>query len=324
MLDPIASETLSVVGASVDFLPKVPTSAGPRNVAVCICTYRRPHLLARLLKALEAQETENLFTFAIVVVDNDEHRSAELCVAQNAETMSVSIQYRVEPRRNIALARNKAIENAAGEFVAFIDDDEYPDRNWLAELLKASDKYQADAVLGPVVPEFETSPPSWVVRGWFFERPNHLTGERLSWAKCRTGNVLLRRRMLLLDATWFRPEFGTGGEDLDFFARMEQRGLSAVWCREAVVHESVPASRCSRKYLLGRALLRGCNSNRRSRGRLVNAAKSLVAVPFYVLSLPVLALVGQHWLMKYLIKICDHASRLLAFVGVNVVTERAM
>ena len=42
------------------------------HVAVCICTYRRPKLLFRLLEALSAQETDGQFTFSVVVVDNDQ------------------------------------------------------------------------------------------------------------------------------------------------------------------------------------------------------------------------------------------------------------
>jgi hypothetical protein len=45
-------------------------------------------------------------------------------------------------------------------------------------------------------------------------------------------------------------------------------------------------------------------------------------VPCYALSLPILALFGQHVFLKHLIKLFDHASRLLAFVGLKLVTQR--
>lgn len=323
MPEPI-TETMRASAGAVDPGTTVVTAELVPHIAVCICTYQRKHLLARLLAALQAQETEGLFTYSVIIVDNDEHRSAESVAIEWREKMSIDLRYCVEPRQNIALARNTAIRNAPGEFVAFIDDDEYPLNRWLVELLKTSREYEADAVLGPVMPEFEATPPAWIVKGKFFERSNHRTGERLAWNKCRSGNVLLRRRMLLAGETWFRPEFGTGGEDVDFFARMSQRGHSAVWCREAAVRETVPASRCSRKYLLGRALLRGCNSNRRQHDRLANAAKSVAALPCYIVLLPALALAGQHWFMRYLIKTCDHLSRLLAFLGINLISKREM
>ncbi len=43
-----------------------------RHISVCICTFKRTPLLKRLLQALEEQETDGLFTFSIVVADNDQ------------------------------------------------------------------------------------------------------------------------------------------------------------------------------------------------------------------------------------------------------------
>jgi succinoglycan biosynthesis protein ExoM len=294
------------------------------HISVCICTYKRPQLLLRTLERLQGQETDGRFSFSVVVVDNDASQSAQAAVSAFAATASIPIQYCVEPRQNIALARNKALENAGGDYVSFIDDDEFPTERWLAHLLEACEKYEVDGVLGPVVPEFETPPPSWVEKGGFFERPNHETGHKMAWKDCRTGNVLLRRKILQGNGDWFNPEFGTGGEDVDFFRRMTEQGRSFVWCREAIVYEVVPASRCNRSYLLKRALLRGSNFPKHPKDRWVNIGKSLIAVPAYTLILPVLALLGQHVFLNYLIKLCDHTSRLLAFAGVNLVRQREM
>jgi hypothetical protein len=40
-------------------------------------------------------------------------------------------------------------------------------------------------------------------------------------------------------------------------------------------------------------------------------------VPLYTIALPFLLIAGQHWFMKYLIKLCDHVGRLLAWLGFN-------
>jgi glycosyltransferase involved in cell wall biosynthesis len=294
------------------------------HICVCICTYQRPEYLRHLLREVAHQDTNSEFAYSVVVVDNDELRSAESVVAEMAGSLPISIRYFVEPERNIARARNRALQNALGDFIAFIDDDEYPVRDWLLNLLTTQRKYDVAGVLGPVLPDFESTPPDWIVKGKFFERPNPETGYKVPWADSRTGNVLFRRAILKDSQVWFAPEFGSGGEDVDFFRRMNQRGHAFVWCREAAAYEWVPASRCNRRYLLSRALLRGSNARKRRSGRLLNIVKSVIALPVYILILPVLALVGQHWFITYLIKLCDHASRLLAFAGVNLVTERKM
>src|SRR5216683_5139686 len=131
------------------------------HICVCVCTYKRPQFLDHLLQELGTQKTDGLFTYSIVVVDNDHLRSAEPVVSSFSTASNIPIKYCVEPRQNIALARNKAIENADGDFVAFIDDDEFPTKHWLLTLFKTCNEYDVDGVLGPVKRHFEEEPPRW-------------------------------------------------------------------------------------------------------------------------------------------------------------------
>jgi succinoglycan biosynthesis protein ExoM len=307
----------------------VPTSAmdpvaskQAAQISVCICTLKRPEFLRHTLASLENQQTGGLFAYSVVVADNDAAESARQAVAGFSSGARLPVTYCVEPRQNIALARNKAIENAHGDWIAFIDDDEFPAPDWLLHLFKTCAAYQADGALGPVKPYFDTEPPNWVKKGGFFDRPTHATGFRLNWDQARTGNVLFRRNILDGVDEAFRSEFNTAGEDVDFFRRMMADGRTFVWSNEAVAHELVPAARCNRKYLLRRALLRGSNFHKHPTHRVRNAVKSLIAVPLYVMVLPFLFLFGQHVFLKYLIKLLDHSSRLLAYLGVSLVTQR--
>src|SRR6185369_14263095 len=106
----------------------------PQHITVCICTYRRPELLRRLLRDLTHQQTDGQFTFSVVVCDNDGSLTARPVVEELSATSTIPIVYCVEPRRNIALARNSALEHAGGELIAFIDDDEFPVPDWLGRL----------------------------------------------------------------------------------------------------------------------------------------------------------------------------------------------
>ncbi len=278
--------------------------------------------MKRLFEGLRCQRTDSLFTYSLVVTDNDKTQSAKEVVCGFAATSPVPTLYCVEPEQNIALARNKAIAHAKGDFIVFIDDDEYPTGEWLWNLFKTCRMYGADGVLGPVKPYFYHQPPGWVVKGRFFERPTYETGHVIDWRKSRTGNVLFRKEIINGLEEVFRHQFGTGGEDVDFFERMTKRGCVFVWCNEADVFEVVPPARCTRKYLLRRALLRGRNSLQRERRQMLSLGKSLVAIPIYGLWLPILLLLGHHHFMKYLIKFCDHAGKILALLGMNPVKAR--
>ena len=306
-------------------IPAVESNGIPLDhINVCICTYRRPVLLRRLLEALALQRLEGAFTFSVVVADNDEGETAKETVSEFAGRSNFALRYCAEPRKNIALVRNKAVENAHGEFIAFIDDDEFPEENWLSRLWSTCSEHHASGALGPVKPHFDTPPPSWIVKGKFCDRPEHPTGMVLEWWQGRTGNVLFKREILEGVEEPFLPEFGTGGEDQDFFRRMIERGCKFVWCNEAIAYETVPPARCKRSYMLKRALLRGRNSLKHPKGRLKMIAKSTLAVPLYTVSLPLMLFSGHHGFMKISIKLCDHLGRVLTLLGINPIREREM
>jgi glycosyltransferase involved in cell wall biosynthesis len=292
------------------------------HICVCICTYKRPEPLNRLLSKLDIQETEGLFDFSIVIVDNDRLESGRRTVESRARTAKIFTRYYVEPEQNIAMARNRAIENSNGDYVAFIDDDESPGAQWLVTLYKTIHHYGSDGVLGPVLPHFEEEPPQWVLKGKFFDRPTHPTGHVLEWKNTRTGNAVLKRDLFKVGTKWFDSSFGSGGEDRDFFRRKIEQGHIFVWCNEAPVFETVPPKRWKRTVLLKRALLRGKMALNTTEPRFMSLFNSAVAVAVYSCCLPVLLFLGHHVFMKYLIKDCDHLGKLLASLGIDWVGEK--
>lgn len=286
------------------------------NIDVCICTFRRPDLLKRLLEELDRQETGGLFTFSVVVVDNDHLQTAREIAANFAGTSRLPIKYCVEPHQNIPMARNLAIKSAEGDYVAFIDDDEFPINNWLLTLFNACHDYGADGALGPVKPHFDTEPPQWVIKGKFYDRSTYPTGLVIDWRKGRTGNVLLNKRIFAESTPPFNPEFRQG-EDQEFFHRMIAKGFRFVWCDEAVAYETVPPIRWKRSFMIRRALLRGAMEPKTPGFGVRDVAKSLVAAPLYMAALPFALLFGQHRFMSLLVRLFDHLGKLIALLGIN-------
>jgi succinoglycan biosynthesis protein ExoM len=295
---------------------------GLPTIGVCVCTYKRPELLNRLVTKLEEQETDSLFDYSITIVDNDRFGSARRTVESLARASRISVGYYVEPEQNIARARNKAVHEAKGDFVAFIDDDEFPNERWLVTLYQAMHRYASDGVLGPVLPHFETRPPNWVLKGRFFDRPTHRSGHVLDWKNTRTGNALMRRELFKEGQDWFDPAYGSGGEDRDYFRRRIQEGHIFVWCNEAPVFETVPPGRWKRTILIKRALLRGKMALNGTRLQPVSILKSAIAIAVYSCCLPLFFVLGHHIFMKYLIKTCDHAGKVLAYIGIDLVREK--
>ncbi|TMQ30283.1 MAG: glycosyltransferase family 2 protein, partial [Nitrospirae bacterium] len=77
-----------------------PYRAQPRShISVCVCTYKRPAMLATLLHALRLQDTGGAFTYSVVVVDNDHTASAEETVRELLRHSSPPMSYHVEPEQ---------------------------------------------------------------------------------------------------------------------------------------------------------------------------------------------------------------------------------
>lgn len=294
------------------------------HISVCICTYNRRDLLVRLLQSLDKQVTENLFAYSVIVVDNDACETARGAVESTRKTVTYGLDYRTEPRKNIALARNKALLHSSGGYVAMLDDDELPGDRWLFNLYQTKSRYGVNGVFGPVLPLFENTPPNWLVRSRLCERATFETGTMLRESRyLRTGNVLFDRHIFGNLPLPFNPKFGrSGGEDADFFERMLQRGHSFVWCNEAAVYENVPAERQTTAYFMKRAFLRGVTEADLAPFFCFGTIKSLLAVVTYLIMLPFLAVMGYHLFVRYLIKLCDHLSKLLAYCGVRLARQR--
>ncbi|MEN6321066.1 MAG: glycosyltransferase [Syntrophaceae bacterium] len=294
------------------------------HISVCICTFKRPAMLAKALGSILSQITDNKFTFEVVIVDNDCDRSAEDTVHRLSLKTRIRIIYDCEPEQNISLARNRSIRNAEGNLIVFIDDDEFPEQNWLLALYDTYKKFAADGVLGPVIPYYEGTPPDWLVKSDLCVRSSFQTGTVLSNSNyMRTGNVLFRKGILPDGELAFNPKLGrSGGEDANLFDRLLKRGYSFVWCDEARVFEHVPIERQKKSYLIKRAFIRGVTEAERQDFISIGTLKSVVAVISYTVILPFMLAAGRHIFMKYLIKDCDHLAKLLAHFGIKLMRER--
>lgn len=295
------------------------------HISVCICTYKRPELLAKLLNALKDQDSGGLFTYSVVVVDNDHKGSAHEIVCSFMRQSSISFSYHIEPEQNIALARNRAVENARGEFIAFIDDDEYPLNTWLFNLYTAFNTYKPNGgVLGPVIPHYPEGTPKWLIKSKICDRPNPATGTILDWNKTRTGNVLLSRKIFGERSFLFDQRYGRcGGEDKELFKLLIDHGYSFIWCREAEVYEVVHPSRWKLSHYLYRAILNGGDNGKwYCKGSAVYFTRSLISFLWHAGLLSVSIFVGKHYIYKCLIKVSFDFARIMGCFGIAFATAR--
>ncbi|HEY0758396.1 MAG TPA: glycosyltransferase family 2 protein [Acidisarcina sp.] len=250
----------SPAGAPETGTPETGTSgAGASStvrVQVCLLTYKRAELLRSALKSLLEQTAaeSSPILMHILVVDNDEAMSGRAvfdeALGHATRQGAIPCRYVSEPSRGLSAARNRALDESGGmDYVAFLDDDEVAERDWLKRLLDASERFDADVTTGPVWPLY-VGTPAWIVRGGFFSARQRATGASVDFVA--TNNVLLRGKV----AASFRFDGrfdATGGEDTEFFMRIKRAGYRMVWANEALVSECIPPSRANAAWLLSRA-----------------------------------------------------------------------
>jgi succinoglycan biosynthesis protein ExoM len=229
------------------------------RVTLAVLTYRRPGDLAELLPVLSRQAADSPADVDILVVDNDPAAGARAQVA--AEPSSAPLRYAHEPAPGIANARNRALDEATGDLLVFIDDDERPTPTWLASLLTQYRLHRPVAVVGPVVSRYDIPPSPWVQAGRFFDRRRLPTGTIVTVAA--TNNLLLDLAWVRGNGLRFDVRFGlSGGSDTLFTQQLTARGGRMLWCDEAVVIDVVPAGRLTRDWVLRRAYRVGNASSR--------------------------------------------------------------
>lgn len=143
--------------------------AGFPSLTVAICTKDRPEPLARCLASLERLRGASLNSaFEVLVVDN----AASDARTRDLVATFAGVRYAAEPRPGLDFARNRAVEDARGDLLAFLDDDVVVDAGWLDGLKTAwASCPGAGGFTGQVLPyELETPAQILFEQGGGFRR----------------------------------------------------------------------------------------------------------------------------------------------------------
>jgi GT2 family glycosyltransferase len=295
------------------------------EVIIAIPTFQRPESLKRLLDALAALQTTAFVS--VLVVDNDAAGRAGYALCKDVASRG----YRwplipiIAEERGIAQARNALVSYilaySTAEFVAMLDDDEWPEPGWLDAFLRVQRETAADALHGAVLREFESEPDAATLKCHGLAAMRQATG--LIPMIESTSNILVRRACFAdLAQPCFDPAFAlSGGEDRDFFERLRRQGRRFAWADEAIIHAWVPDSRAGVGWVLKRAYRTGNSDMRvflKHRQTAREYAREMLKIAGVAAIYPAMLLVSSPFVRKRteaLCKLCRAAGKMAALMG---------
>jgi succinoglycan biosynthesis protein ExoM len=228
------------------------------RVTIMIPTQRRPDGLAIAARSLFGQTAVDLADLELVIVDNDQVPSAQTLAQELGRLAPFPVIYVHEPKPGVANARNAGMARASGELIAFLDDDEEAPAGWLAALLAAQVRYDADVVFGPVkgrAPARIVEHRDYLER--FFSREGPAEAGIIDH-HYGCGDSLLRRSALPDPVAPFSADRNhIGGEDDLLFGHMGAAGKRFAWEPAAWVWEDPVPSRLNLAYTIQRAFAYG-------------------------------------------------------------------
>ncbi len=235
-------------------------------ISVAICTYNR---VDRLVLALEALTLQSLSceSFEVLVVDNrSTDTTKEACI--NYQTKLPNLRYIYESVQGLSKARNTALQQAQGEYIAYLDDDAIPAPGWIESILTTFQTVQPQPVCvgGPIYPLWEIPKPDWLHP--YLENLYTVMncGDEPQWFRPQRfpyGANIAYKRAVLEKVGGFNEDLGRRGnlllsnEERLLNLLLEKQGGQFYYQPQAPVQHWVPKERIQPAWLVSRSYWQG-------------------------------------------------------------------
>ncbi|MBP1598974.1 MAG: hypothetical protein H6Q05_4351 [Acidobacteria bacterium] len=231
-------------------------------VSVVICSYNRAQTLGPAIESAACQKLDAALSFEVVIVDDGSTDGTDQVVQRTAKRSPVPVRYIKGSGEGVPFARNRGVQEARGEWIAFFDDDQIAEDGWLNELILTAEETGAQIVGGVRRLQFMGEDPPRLgpltreILGEKYYGPHRCRVNRFTLA-C-TGNVLIRRQ-LFVHIGQFDTDMHRGMTDIDWMRRALDAGVPSWYSPHAVVRHLIPLHRLSEDYLKWTCLRVGTN-----------------------------------------------------------------
>ena len=146
-------------------------SSKSMNITVILCTYNRCQSLVKALGSVALLEMPESVAWEVLVVDNNSRDRTRDVVQDFSVRYPGRFRYLFEPQPGKSHALNRAIAEAQGDVLAFLDDDVRVEPMWLRNLTAALLKGKLAGCGGRILPEWNSAPPRWLPKGDYYRAP---------------------------------------------------------------------------------------------------------------------------------------------------------
>jgi glycosyltransferase involved in cell wall biosynthesis len=232
------------------------------DFSIVIPTYNRVGLLIELLKSLSFLNTPKNFKWEIIVVDNNSSDNTRDVVSGFCCQNRLPVLYCHEPLQGSSHARNTGARRAKGEIVAFLDDDEIVDPQWLIAILKGFEESSCSGVGGKIIARWVTPVPKWYTLNGPYRivgpTAEHNIGEirreyTINDCLPATGNFAVKKNLFSVYG-YFSTAMGPVGsdyfigEDTEFCLRLMNQREKLFYLPKAIVYNTVHKERLTKSY----------------------------------------------------------------------------
>ena len=224
------------------------------KASVAIASIGRDTLLDTLNSIAAARRPDGMELDVLIADDSRDGAATKLVAAHPVKGLNVTCL--AVASSNISTARNALLAAATGDWLIFVDDDEWVEPDWLERLFACQEDFSADVVVGPVYPDYPQETPAWLKAANPLYMDWGARGKRIYTG--RGGNTLVNLQLIRSLELTFDEAYGrTGGEDTIFFGQAAERGARIFVTDDAIAREHVPAERLTQSYILSRAVRSG-------------------------------------------------------------------
>ncbi len=225
------------------------------KLSIIICTYNRVLFLPDALLSLTKQTVDKR-EFEIIVINNNSTDATEQVSLQfEKDYPEYSFQYHIEKSQGLSYARNKGIEVAKGDLIAFIDDDAIAEPEYVAEILNVVESYpEMDSFGGKVLPIYpDKKEPAWMskyIQGVVSKVDYGEKTGPFDKKKYPVGCNMIFRKELFEELGGFNVDLKYRSDDKFIFLKLREHNKTILYAPKIIVHHNIDASRLTYDFLV--------------------------------------------------------------------------